>query len=415
MTRRPLAWILAALVAVGATGSAIAQQPEPVIQSPNEAIAQDAALYAATYSVSAEEAARRLRAQQVSAAATDAIRAEFRTRLAGISVQHRHDYRIVVLLTGAEPVAERMIDADGSQVPVTFRVGAKSTRDDVVTAIVRFGPTLRSRVPNTRGMGLDQRSGELVLLVTHAAADRLGMAEIDAMAEKLTGVPVSVRLAEAKAENASVAGGGRILGISPVDGKRYACTTGFNVTDAARNAVATAAHCPDSVTYVDADGQNLPLPFVGQWGTRYQDVQINLSDRPLDPLFYADRRSGSLRAVTSWRNRPSLRGGEFVCHYGESSGYSCAEIQLTDYAPPMELCGGQCDPMWLTVDGPNCRAGDSGGPVFAGTVAIGIFKGGSGTRSPRCNFYYFMSTDFLPPGWTLLYDQQARFGPRSRN
>jgi hypothetical protein len=57
--------------------------------------------------------------------------------------------------------------------------------------------------------------------------------------------------------------------------------------------------------------------------------------------------------------------------------------------------------MWVTVAGPNCKSGDSGGPVFLGTTAIGIFKGGSGTASPRCNFYYFMSTDFLPRGWAL--------------
>ena len=382
------------------------------VESKEQALAQDSALYAARYAVPADEALRRLRAQQSSAEATDRIRAEFADRLAGITIQHVPDFRIVVLLTGDAPVAERILDTDGGPIPVTFRTGAKATRQQIVTAIVRFGPAIRTTIPDLRGMGLDQRSGSLVLLVTHRAADRLGIDRIAADSERLTGVPVSVRLVDAPVENLSVSGGGRIVGTNPADGKRYVCTSGFNVTDGTRSALATAAHCPDDVTYVDADGQTIALPFGGHWGTRYQDVQLNLSDQPLAPLFYADRPSGSLRAVTSWRNRPSLRAGEFVCHYGESSGYSCAEIRLTDYAPPMDLCGGQCDPRWLTADGPDCRAGDSGGPVFLGTVALGIFKGGSGTRSPRCNFYYFMSIDFLPPGWTLLYDkpQPRRIG-----
>ena len=43
-----------------------------------------------------------------------------------------------------------------------------------------------------------------------------------------------------------------------------------------------------------------------------------------------------------------------------------------------------------------------GGPVFSGDVAFGITKGGSGGRNSRCNFYFYMSTDFLPAPWRLL-------------
>jgi hypothetical protein len=40
--------------------------------------------------------------------------------------------------------------------------------------------------------------------------------------------------------------------------------------------------------------------------------------------------------------------------------------------------------------------------VFSGTVAFGIAKGVNRTRAGRCNFYYYMSTDFLPPPWRLM-------------
>ncbi len=55
-----------------------------------------------------------------------------------------------------------------------------------------------------------------------------------------------------------------------------------------------------------------------------------------------------------------------------------------------------------TVAGPNCRAGDSGAPVFSGTRAYGIVKGGSYRRDGTCAFYFYMSTDYLPTGWALL-------------
>ena len=106
------------------------------------------------------------------------------------------------------------------------------------------------------------------------------------------------------------------------------------------------------------------------------DVQINGSAHSPDPLFYCEPR-GRIAAArsTTWRNVASTRAGDFVCHYGESSGYSCAMVELTDYAPPGDLCGGPCSPTWVTVKGPACIPGDSGGPVFSGDVAFGIAKG----------------------------------------
>src|SRR5690349_20322378 len=76
------------------TGVAEAQP----VKSQAEALADDAAQYAAHYWVSGDEAVRRLTAQQASVAATDAIAQEFASRLAGISIQHSPDYRIIVLL-----------------------------------------------------------------------------------------------------------------------------------------------------------------------------------------------------------------------------------------------------------------------------------------------------------------------------
>ena len=65
---------------------------------------------------------RRLRFQEASASQTDALRAEFRDRLAGLVIEHEPQYRIVVLVTGADQVQDRYMSAGGTAVPVRVAV-----------------------------------------------------------------------------------------------------------------------------------------------------------------------------------------------------------------------------------------------------------------------------------------------------
>lgn len=387
-------WIFALLLLAFA-GTAAAQ----AVETRDKAIAEDAIQYASQFQVTPEEAVHRLKAQQDSVAATDAIAIEFSDRLAGISIEHRPNYRIMVLLTGSQPVADRT----AAGVPIVFRTGAKATHAEAVAAMRRHLIDFRSELPGARGAGYDQRTGEVVLLVTPADVAKLGVEAIRAQAERISDVPVRVVVNGLIESNMSVDGGGLVEGVSSITDRRSRCTSGFVVTNGDINAITTAAHCPDQLTYIDRDNTTSPtLPMIGSWGLGYRDVQINGSALSPDPLFYADRGAGSLRSVETWRSVASTRAGDFVCHYGESSGYSCATVELTDYAPPGALCGGPCSPTWVTVRGPSCIPGDSGGPVFSGSVAFGIAKGINRTDSGQCEFYYYMSTDYLPPPWRVL-------------
>ncbi|PAX08406.1 hypothetical protein CKY28_11970 [Sphingomonas lenta] len=371
------------------------------MQTPLDALAQDAGEYAARYGVPLDEALRRLRAQEESVAATDAIARRFADRLTGIAIEHMPDYRIVVLLKGDAPVPEERLFVGGMAVPVLYRTGAAATRGEVVAAIERHQPALRANLPHAPSLGLNQRTGEMVVTVDQDDVELYGH---DALLTDLTlniGVPVRLRSVD-RVANLSVEGGARVVGVSNTDGRRYACTTGFVVTDGARAGVVTAAHCPDALSYVDQDRRELPLTFIDQWGWGYQDVQLHLAAEPLRPYFFADTPKTRSRPVTGSRGRHSMRAGDFVCHRGERTGYSCAEVELTDFAPSGDLCGGDCTPTWVTVAGPVCRSGDSGGPVFVGTTALGLVKGASYAADGGCNFFYYMPIDFLPRGWTVL-------------
>ncbi|WP_231420702.1 MULTISPECIES: S1 family peptidase [unclassified Sphingomonas] len=398
----------------------------PGVQLPVDAAMQDAAVYAQRFGVPLDTAMHRLRAQAESVATTDALRTAFADRWAGIAIEHQPDYRIVVLLTGTEPVPDRTIAAGGIVVPIVFRTGAGATRVALLAALSKYQATIRQSLPHPPGMGVDQRTGELVVAISSGDADLNRDGTLRARIATLTGVPVRIEVLDQPATTMAeqiggpatlpdstvgtsadepIRGGARVIGT--VDGKRYACTTGFVVTDGARFGVATAAHCPDTLAYVDAERHEWPLDYVGQWGWGYQDVQVNVARGALGPLFYADTAKTLARPVVTWRYRTSTRAGDFVCHRGERTGYSCALIAMVDFAPAGDLCGGACLPTWVAVEGPTCRGGDSGAPVFEGTTALGIVKGGTYAKNGTCLFYYYMSTDYLPPGWTLVHQPAA--------
>ena len=180
-----------------------------------EALADDAAQYAAHYRVTIDEAVRRLAAQQASVKATDAIAREFASRLAGISIEHSPEYRILVLLTGDEPVADR----EDSGLTIHFRTGAKATRAQAILAMRRHLIDLRTELPGARGTGYDQRTGEVVLLVTGADAQKFGVEGIGSRAEQISGVPVRIVINDLIEQNMGVDGGGRVEGTSSVTGR----------------------------------------------------------------------------------------------------------------------------------------------------------------------------------------------------
>lgn len=376
------------------------------VQTEMQALTQDAAEYARKHDVPQDEALRRLRALAESVAATDEIRQVYEDRLAGIAIEHRPEFLIRVRLTGRGPVEARTILAGGMRVPILFETGAAATRAQILAAMDRHRDAIRAIVDHD-GMGFDGRVGALVVLAD--VAD-LGGEAAEAVADRiavLTEVPVQMRVLNRPAETENAGIGGRLEGANPGDARRFLCTTGFAVTDGARTGIVTAAHCPDALSYRDSAGLDVPLDYIGGWGARFQDVQVHVGPEPQQALF---RASDAVRPQLGRRLRSRTRAGETVCHRGEASGYSCAEVELTDFAPPGELCGGPCDTTWVTVAGPSCRGGDSGGPVFVGSTAFGIVKGGNYASDGRCNFYFYMSTDYLPPGWSLLIEEPVPSG-----
>lgn len=398
MRTRSILLLLAA--ALGWTTASKAQH------TPTRASDDDAVAAAAHLGISPEAAAHHLRRQHASVPVTDAVVARFAARLAGMSVVHAPHFQILVRLTGDSAVPPEQFEVDGEQIEVRYVPGAPASHTALVQAIANYQPAIRASLIVPPALGVDQRSGELVAVVSGRDVAREGADTLRSRLATLTRVPVRLRVVDDPSrdmgDDSGIAGGMRMLGERPDDPRRYLCTSGFVVTDGTRTGLATAAHCADTLRVRDAGGREAVLPLAGQWGWGYHDVQVNLSAVPLAPTFFADTDMTVRRVVTGAQSRASVRAGDVVCHRGERTGYSCGVVELTDFAPAGDLCGGACLPTWTTVSGPGCKGGDSGAPVFLGTTAYGILKGGSYRSDGSCAFYFYMSTDYLPTGWRLL-------------
>ncbi len=135
-------------------------QPRPQASSsayiPTEdaaaALAADAGEYARIENVTLAEALRRLEAQQASVALTDRLADAYRDRLAGIVIEHRPDYRIVVVVAGP-PAPDVQIATAPFGVPVLLRSGARATRAQVLDAIERHQAELRAVLPTPPAWG----------------------------------------------------------------------------------------------------------------------------------------------------------------------------------------------------------------------------------------------------------------------
>lgn len=361
--------------------------------------------YARSEGISHAEASRRMRVRKAMDGLIERLREVHKERLAGIVLDHKPIYRLRVRLTGNAPVAAQRHVLGGSELPVVFDTGARATVATLRASLVKNQAALKEIFPTLAGALIDERTSEIVIEVhapTPAAAD-VARGALPQVVARL-GVPARIELAEAYPSLLVDVFGGAKVAPNPI----ARCTAGFVVTNGAVTGISTNAHCDNNLTYY---APNVVATLTLVAGTEYrdadQDVQIHTSAENEVAAFFWDDNKTSLEYVDDYRSRAQTAVGDYVCHRGEASGFSCGYVQSTSYAPNIS-CGGQtCDPVYVRLDpgsaGLECQPGDSGGPTFHESVAYGILVGGSFNANNQCFFAYYMSLDFLPPNWSLAY------------
>lgn len=360
----------------------------------NEALRSHAAGLAADFGTSVDEAHRRLAVQDDLTEIVRAIKAVDPSRFAGAWIEHQPDFRVVVRLKGSRPVLDEVkVIAQSAPAPVHFMEGGTHSVIEMEQALDRVAIRLRERAVDS-GTWLDIRAGQIV--VGHQGPEK----EISELLRAESTVPI--RYEDQGELTLLHTYGGRQLEFS---GERW-CSTGFTIRlrNTTTTGVLTAAHCPNSLTYVEREGVRYPVVTQGERWDPDQDVQWMIDS------------SGHAEFSTFWDGAAFVNVvgtmarlqmvGHGVCHWGAETGRSCGIVQTIHDNHGGDKCGPfqnePCEATWVRVTGSNlrCEQHDSGGPWFTGGTAWGTMVGAYGPLPS--NDCIFMSIGFITEMGLLL-------------
>lgn len=179
-------------------GTETCTQAELPAHQDGQLAADDAAGYAKQHAVPLAEAERRLRLETRSGDVASLLGNEFKDRLAGMFVEHRPTYRIVVRLTGSSPVKPRLIRIGNDGVPVVFMTGASATRQQLADIAQENTRLLQASIPDLQGIGIDETTGEIVLTVYAPGRESKAYTPEIKMLTSLLGNPMRIHALRAR-------------------------------------------------------------------------------------------------------------------------------------------------------------------------------------------------------------------------
>jgi len=200
---RPMTTILLPILAGLLGTAAAAEDPRRIDPVHPAATARypDAAEIARGSGISAAEAVRRLRLQEVSSAHVSKLRREFSNRLAGLYRESEGDYRLVVRLKGPVPVADRWIGSGRDRMRIQFLAGAPATLAEMLEKVAAALPAIGARLPGLMGTGVDERTGEVMLDVYAVGEEVERVHAAESELERLLGHPVRLHFSSAPMSN----------------------------------------------------------------------------------------------------------------------------------------------------------------------------------------------------------------------
>lgn len=174
----------------------------------------------------------------------------------------------------------------------------------------------------------------------------------------------------------------RITGGEPIYGGAYRCSLGFTVTDGVASYFLTAGHCTEvaEAWYADLD-HTAPLGTVRGGAFPGDDYGIVRYDAAAEHPSAVDLHDGTTQEITS---AGTAVVGQAVQRSGSTTGLHAGtvlEVDATVIYPDGPVSG-------LIRTDVCAEAGDSGGSLFAGPVALGLTSGGSGDCTTGGTTYF---------------------------
>ncbi|MDQ1036508.1 streptogrisin B [Streptomyces sp. V3I8] len=181
-----------------------------------------------------------------------------------------------------------------------------------------------------------------------------------------------------------------VLGGTVLHGSNGAqCVVGFNTTGGAGRHAVTLGHCAGTPT--------TPTTPTTWFADSSRTVQVGVSaggSFPVDDYGVVRYTTSALvlpgevtlggGAVQDVTGSTSPAVGQRVCHVGRTSGLRCGTVTAVNAT--VNFAEGAVHGLFRSTA---CtEAGDSGGPAFSGTLAVGLVVGGSGSCASGGVTYY---------------------------
>lgn len=403
----------ACLVLLSAGSASAASIDLPAGSSAAEADALEVSSYQDDFDVSRQTAEENLEVQSDGAAIAEQLESSQGRRYAGVWFDNESGEFVVPTLADSGRASIAAV-ASGADLEGDFRTKAvQSSWEELEAAQQRIDDALLALIEERLvGTALDPRTNAVVIkqagsasgaqraVIQAAARSESVKVEIRVSQEQKAGFTMEACQVGASICDAPMRGG---VDIVPKGGLRgTGCTAGFKATgDANGNRfVLTAGHCVansgafnwDSFTAIPEEGRQ-PLGHVDAYSFPTHDyAAINANGT------YWDKASWPT-VVAKWgvnqeyqiKNESSSYVGEYVCHVGQQSGLSCGAVTGTHITEPVEDEAGNVVGYVsnLTRFEHICTiGGDSGGPVFAGNIALGLYSGADKPHGALQSCYY---------------------------
>ena len=379
------------------------------------------ASYAADYSVTHQEAQRRLDRIQPLQDILAEIRSLEEARLAGWGIDHAGVFTGWVWLTGDQPPSTAAASIAEAHSDVEIRTGAAHTYNELRAAqgaLFRSSGTARHITDNSGTIesmdlivtftGIDMRNNAVRVGIDPSISDPLAISDhalwdkAAEIAQQLKdSITVSFVIGDGRgiASEKSFAGGEHV---HVKNGSRsFTCTSGFAARANGEGAygIITAGHCGD-----DGPNENsttlmheVELPFDYGWASVDADAQFHTipdgsSHKLRDDYLCEVQQMSAWCDVTDVIARSKMID-DHICHTGRNSGITCGTVTDVSYRPQYSgehaACvslggdGTSCNDVFVEVHGPSLKSckGDSGGPWYRNGIAYGIHKGSNSNNN----------------------------------
>lgn len=343
----------------------------------------DATVYARLLGVSFDEAELRIGLQAEIGRLSAALEQNAPNSFAGLYIRHEPDFAIVAQFTKG---GQDAIEAESVESQLLAMLEIRQV-EHALPDLIR---DQSEAVERLRAEG-HRFSSEIDVVSNRVIIGALSAAEAD-----------SIRAAGARSQSIEVA----VVDELPEPSVNLygglalsSCTSGFTTykSTSTNRAITTAGHCGNSQSYA---GNALTYQNDGVQSGVYDIQSHKLSGAAYKNWAY-DGSAGpgdttpNYRLITAKRYRVNQDVGDFVCHYGKTTGFGCGWI-VSKYTLG---CVANASASYIKVDsdpnGPGIdlsEPGDSGGPWYEQNVALGTMSCQQG------NDAIYMASDYIETG-----------------